>query len=158
MFIHYLKTALITLRSRAIESQKTKPLLVDPVGEELFKKVSEALPGDLGRRILERKVSPVLTSHIAIRARKFDTRFWRLGGKDLKYMELDLPAVIQAKQQLLGERITYKMMADSVLKGAGTSAGDYYQFGMKEAGELESFHPGIKVKGDWSYFEDPDIN
>jgi len=39
---------LITLRSRAIESQKTKLLLLDPVGEELLKKVSEVLPVDLG--------------------------------------------------------------------------------------------------------------
>ena len=245
------ETALITLRSRAIESQKVNPLLNDPVGEELFQKVTEVLSGDLRKQIMERKLSPLLTSHLAIRARKFDTlcrvfleehpdglivslgagfdtRFWRLGGKDLKYMELDLPAVIQIKQQLLGEQITYRLMEDSVLdekwiqtvsemqtdhvlflaeglfmylpkeqvvstlariansfnssklvmevvaekytrgfrkrmverkmrKGAGSTAGDYYQFGIKEAGELESYHPGIKVKGEWSYFDDPDI-
>ena len=245
------ETALITLRSRAIESQRANPLLHDPVGEELFKKLIAALPGNQHRQVLKRKLSPLLSSHIAIRARKFDTlsreflqeypdglivslgagfdtRFWRLGGKDLKYMELDLPAVIQTKKQFLGERITYRMMEDSVLdelwiqklseiqnkhvlflaeglfmylpreqvvqtlariadafsgsrlvmevvaekytrgfrkkmverkmrKGAGTTAGDYYQFGIREAGELESYHPGIRLKGEWSYFEDPDV-
>jgi methyltransferase (TIGR00027 family) len=245
------ETALITLGSRVVESQKSNPILLDPVGEELFQQLTEVLPVDLRKRVLERKLSPVLTSHIVLRARKydllcreylqehpdglivslgagFDTRFWRLGGKDLKYLELDLPAVVQTKQQLLGERITYKMIEESVLderwiqvvrkmqtdnvlflaeglfmylpkeevvqtlarmaesfsnsrlvmeviaekytrgfrkkmverkirKGAGSTAGDYYQFGIKEAADLESFHPGIKVKGEWSYFEDPDV-
>jgi methyltransferase (TIGR00027 family) len=245
------ETALITLRSRAIESQKKNPLLSDPVSEELFQKLSGILSTDMRKGILERKLSPVLSSHIAIRARKFDslcrafleerpdglivslgagfdTRFWRLGGKELPYMELDLPAVMQSKRQLLGERITYKTLETSVLeegwirevrerqsdhvlflaeglfmylpreqvvntlihmadafhssrlvmevvaekytrgfrkkmverkmrKGAGSTAGDYYQFGLKEAGEVESYHPGFKLKEAWSYFEDPDV-
>jgi methyltransferase (TIGR00027 family) len=245
------ETALITLRSRVVESRKTNPLLHDPVGEELFNKLTESLPDDARKRVMERKISPLLTSHIAMRARKydllcreflqeypdglivslgagFDTRFWRLGGKELKYMELDLPAVIQAKKQHLGEKITYNLMAESVLderwiqelmkiqsehlmfvaeglfmylpkeqviltlarmadsfsgsrivmeviaekytrgfrkkmvkrkmrKGAGSTAGDYYQFGIKEAAEVESYHSAIKVSGEWSYFEDPDV-
>jgi len=67
------ETALITLRSRAVESQKANPILHDPVGEELFEKLVNSLSDDLRKRILERKLSPVLSSHIAIRARKFDT-------------------------------------------------------------------------------------
>lgn len=245
------ETALITLRSRAIESQKALSLLPDPMGNELYQSISEALPADLRKRILERKLSPLLTSHIALRARKydklcreflqenpdglvvslgagFDTRYWRLGGKDLNYIELDLPAVVQTKKSLLGERISYPLLDDSVLeevwiqkvskiqssrvlflaeglfmylprqevirtlvriadsfqssrlvmevvaekytrgfrkkmverkmrKGAGSTAGDYYQFGIRKATELESCHPGIKIAGEWSYFEDSDI-
>jgi len=245
------ETALITLRSRVVESRKANPLLHDPVGEELFIKVTKSLPDDARKRIMERKISPLLTSHIALRARKyddfcreflqeypdgliislgagFDTRFWRLGGEKLKYLELDLPAVMQSKKQLLGKRITFSLMEESVLdekwiqevmkiqsehilfvaeglfmylpkervvqtlarmadsftcsrivmeviaekytrgfrkkmverkirKGAGSTAGDYYQFGIKEAAELESYHSGIKVRGEWSYFEDPDV-
>jgi O-methyltransferase involved in polyketide biosynthesis len=221
------------------------------VGEELFKLLSEALPAELQKRVLERKLNPMLSRHLALRARKydalcrefleefpdglivslgagFDTRFWRLGGSDLNYLELDLPAVIQAKQQLLGERITYRCIEDSVLdkewiarvkkiqarkvlfvaeglfmylpkerviktltsvaenfqqsrlvmevvaekytrgfrkkmverkmrKGAGTTAGDYYQYGIQNGHELESYHPGFHLKDEWSYFEDPDI-
>jgi len=245
------ETALITLRSRVIESQKAKSLLPDPVGKELFQRIREALPTELSKRILERKLSPLLTSHIAIRARKydalctefleenpdglivslgagFDTRFWRLGRNESNYLELDLPAVIQTKKALLGDRITYTLLEDSVLdegwirkvreiqsskilflaeglfmylpkkevirtlvrmadsfqssrlvmevvaekytrgfrkkiverklrKGAGSTAGDYYQFGIREAAEPESYHPGIKMLGEWSYFEDPDV-
>lgn len=234
------ETALITLRSRVIESQKANPLLHDPVGEELYNEIAETLSDALRKRVLERKISPLLTSHIALRARKFDvlckeflkehpdglivslgagfdTRFWRLGGKDLKYMELDLPTVIQSKQQLLGEQITYVMMEDSVLDEGWIEVvrkrqsehvlflaeglfmylpkeqvvqtlirmaetfkdsrivmeviAEKYTRGFRKkmverkmrngagttAGELESHHPGIKIKGDWSYFEDPDV-
>ena len=245
------ETALITLRSRVVESRKANPLLHDPMGEELFNKLRESLPDEVRSRVMDRKISPLLSRHISLRARKydllcmeflreypgglivslgagFDTRFWRLGGKEVNYMELDLPAVIQAKKQLLEGRITYNLMEESVLeekwikevmkiqsdhvlfvaeglfmylprekfvqtlanmagsftasrivmeviaekytrgfrkkmverkmrRGAGSTAGDYYQFGIKEAAEMESYHPGIKVRGEWSYFEDPDV-
>ena len=245
------ETALITIRSRVVESEKKDPLLHDPVGAELFGKLLETLSGDIRQRILERKLSPVLTRHIALRARKydrlclefleaypdgvivslgsgFDTRFWRLGADRGQYAELDLPAVIGLKRELLGEKMTYRAMAGSVLepgwigevkairrdrllfvaeglfmylpreqvihtlqeiagsftgsrlvmevvaekytrgfwrrmverkmrKGAGSTAGDYYQFGVRRAADLETFHEGYRVRGEWSYFEDPDI-
>jgi len=244
------ETALITLRSRVLESEKTNPLLQDPVGKELMEALIKELPDELRDRILKRKLSPILTRHIALRARKydqlsreflkenpdglivslgcgFDTRFWRLGG-GLNYMELDLPGVIGIKQQILGDKITYEMIEDSVLeeawisrvrekqieqvmfvaeglfmylpndlviqtlmrlgdsfrssrmamevvaekytrgfrrkmverkirKGAGSTAGDYYQYGIREAGDLETYHTGFRVKGEWSFFEDPDL-
>lgn len=245
------ETALITLRSRAIESGKAHPVLLDPVGEECFEALMDLVPEELRKRVMERKLSPVLTLHIALRARKydqlcrefleehpdglivslgcgFDTRFWRLGGGDLNYMELDLPGVIRTKQHILKDKITYKMIEDSVLeeewittvkmiqaekvlfvaeglfmylpkdqtiqtlirlaesfhssrlvmevvaekytrgfrkkmverkmrKGAGSTAGDYYQYGIREAGDLESYSSGFKVKGEWTFFEDKDL-
>lgn len=245
------ETALITLRSRVIESRKSNPVLRDPVGEECFEAIVSEMPDDLRKRVMERKLSPVLSRHIALRARQydrlcmefleefpgglvvslgsgFDTRFWRLGGGDLKYMELDLPGVIGIKQQLLKDKITYPMIEDSVLEeswiskvkemqsdrvlfvaeglfmylpsdqviqtltrlaesfhssrlvmevvaekytrgfrkkmverkmrsGAGSTAGDYYQYGIKEARDLESYHSGFSIRGEWSFFEDPDI-
>jgi methyltransferase (TIGR00027 family) len=245
------ETALITLRSRVIESRKSNPVLLDPVGEECFEALVSEMPDDLRKRVMERKLSPVLTRYIALRARQydrlclefleefpeglvvnlgsgFDTRFWRLGGRNLKYLELDLPGVIRIKQQLLKDKITYPMIEDSVLEeswiskvkemqsdqvlfvaeglfmylpsdqviqtlirlgesflssrlvmevvaekytrgfrkkmverkmrsGAGSTAGDYYQYGIKEARDLESYHSGFSVKGEWSFFEDPDI-
>lgn len=245
------ETALIILRSRVIESRKSNPVLRDPVGEECFEAIVSEMPDDLRKRVMERKLSPVLSRHIALRARQydrlcmefleefpgglvvslgsgFDTRFWRLGGGDLKYMELDLPGVIGIKQQLLKDKITYPMIEDSVLEeswiskvkemqsdrvlfvaeglfmylpsdqviqtltrlaesfhssrlvmevvaekytrgfrkkmverkmrsGAGSTAGDYYQYGIKEARDLESYHSGFSIRGEWSFFEDPDI-
>ena len=245
------ETALITLRSRVIEDGKSHPVLQDPVGKECFEALMELSPGDLKKRILERKLSPVLTLHIALRARKydqlctefleefpeglivnlgcgFDTRFWRLGGGTLNYMELDLPGVIGTKRQILKDKIAYRTIEDSVLeegwiaevkkrqaekvlfvaegllmylprdqviqtltrlaesfknsrlvmevvaekytrgfrkkmverkmrKGAGSTAGDYFQYGIREASDLESYHPGYRIRGEWSFFEDPDI-
>ena len=245
------ETALITLRSRVIESRKSNPVLGDPVGEECFEALVSVMPDELRKRVMERKLSPVLTRHIALRARQydrlcmefleefpeglvvslgsgFDTRFWRLGGRDLKYVELDLPGVIGIKKQLLKDKPTYPMIEDSVLdeswiskvremqsdhvlfvaeglfmylpsdqviqtlirlaesfhssrlvmevvaekytrgfrkkmverkmrSGAGSTAGDYYQYGIREARDLESYHSGFRVKGEWSFFEDPDI-
>jgi methyltransferase (TIGR00027 family) len=245
------ETALITLRSRVIEARKANPVLQDPVGEECFEALMAIAPDDLRKRVMERKLSPVLTLHIALRARKydllcrefleeypvglivslgcgFDTRFWRLGGGDLNYLELDLPGVIRTKQDLLKDKITYPMIDDSVLeeqwitkvtkvqtervlfvaeglfmylprdqviqtltrlgdafhhsrlvmevvaekytqgwrkkmverkmrKGAGSTAGDYYQYGIREAKELESYHAGFRLRGEWTFFEDPNL-
>lgn len=245
------ETALITLRSRVIESEKTNPILQDPVGEECLKAMMSLMSDDLRTRVMERKLNPVLSLHIALRARKydslcrefleefpeglivnlgagFDTRFWRLGGSDLNYLELDLPGVIAIKRQVLKDRVTYRMIEGSVLeeewitkvkeiqaaqvlfiaeglfmylpkdlvietlkrlgdtfkssrlvmeviaekytrgfrkkmverkmqRGTGTKGGDYYQFGIREAGEVESYHPGFRVKGEWSYFEDREL-
>jgi O-methyltransferase involved in polyketide biosynthesis len=245
------ETALITLKSRVIESEKVHPLIQDPVGRDLLEALMGVLPGELGKRILKRNLSPVLTRHIALRARKydqlciefleefpegllenlgcgFDTRFWRLGGGNLKYIELDLPGVVWIKKQILGEKITYRMLETSILdrawielvlkiqaeqvlfiaeglfmylprdpvtdiliqvadsfqssrlvmevvtekytrgfrrkmvekkmrKGAGSTAGDYYQYGIKDASDLESYAAGFRVRGEWSFFEDPDL-
>jgi len=245
------ETALITLRSRVLESEKVNPLIKDPMGKELLEALMKELPHELRDRILKRRLSPVLTRHIALRARKydelcreflqknadglivslgcgFDTRFWRLGGEGTNYVELDLPGVIGIKKQMLKDKISYPIIQDSVLeedwisqvkekqnekvlfvaeglfmylpkdlvigslqrlaesfhnsalvmevvaekytrgmrrkmverkmrKGAGSTAGDYYQFGISKASELESFHEGFRVKGEWSFFEDPDL-
>lgn len=245
------ETALITLRSRVIEARKPKPVLQDPVGQECFEALMDLSPDDLRKRVMERKLSPVLTLHIALRARKydqlcrefleefpdglivslgcgFDTRFWRLGGGALKYLELDLPGVIRTKQEVLKDRITYDLLEDSVLeeqwvakvakvqaervlfvaeglfmylpkdkaiqtltrladtftssrlvmevvaekytqgwrkwvverkmrKGAGSTAGDYYQYGIREGGDLESYHPDFNLREEWTFFEDPDL-
>jgi len=245
------ETALITLRSRVIEARKANPVLRDPVGEECFEALMSLAPDDLRKRVMERKLSPLLTLHIALRARKydqlcrefleeypdglivslgcgFDTRFWRLGGGALNYMELDLPGIIRTKKDLLKDRITYGLLEDSVLeeqwiakvakvqaervlfvaeglfmylpkdkaiqtltrlaetftssrlvmevvaekytlgwrkrmverkmrKGAGSTAGDYYQYGIREGGDLESYHPGFCLRGEWTFFEDQDL-
>jgi len=39
----------------------------------------------------------------------------------------------------------------------GSNAGSSYNFGVKNAFELESYGNGIKVMNEWSYFEDPDM-
>jgi methyltransferase (TIGR00027 family) len=131
------ETALLTLKSRIIESEKKSPLLEDPKGKEILDKIQKLLPEETKQRVLDRKYSPALTSYIALRARKFDayarefleerkglvvslgcgfdTRFWRISHPDLNYMEVDLPEVIGLKKELVGDDPGYRMIGCSVL-------------------------------------------
>ena len=44
----------------------------------------------------------------------FDTRYWRLFEKPWKYVEVDLPEVIEVKKQVLGDIAQYLMIGCSV--------------------------------------------
>lgn len=244
------KTALVTLRSRVVESREPKPLIHDPMAERCLDGLIQFASEDEKALLFERKLSPNLTSHIALRARKydsiindfisenpgctvvnlgcgFDTRFWRIDNRKCNYIELDLPAIIELKREALKEQIVYEVIPCSVLdtswidqvtsKGnrnfllvaeglfmylpkadvihlfktfserfvdsqivlevvtesythgiwkqivimkmkreLGFDSGSSYNFGIKNAGELESYGDGIKIIDEWSYVEDPD--
>ncbi|OGO67231.1 MAG: hypothetical protein A2Z49_12605 [Chloroflexi bacterium RBG_19FT_COMBO_56_12] len=45
----------------------------------------------------------------------FDTRFWRIGHEKCNYIEIDLPAVIDLKKEILKEALKYEMVGCSVL-------------------------------------------
>lgn len=245
------ETALLTLRSRVVESSKDDSVLDDPVGKECLTKLVEILPEDTRKRIMDRKLSPFLSRHLALRARKydqlcekylsehpdglivnlgcgFDTRFWRLGLEMNQYIELDLQEVVNVKKKILGEKIKYRILEGSVLeeawinevkslqnkhiiflaeglfmyfqpedsirtlrniadsfqdsrmvievvhqkytrgvykkmveqkmrRKAGSSAGDFFLFGIKKAAELETYHPDFRIYSEWSFFEDKDF-
>lgn len=120
------ETALITLRARAIETKKDEPLIRDDAGLELLEGIQPLLPAETAKRIMDRRLSPVLTGYIALRARKydsyardfikgntdglvvslgcgFDTRYWRVSQEPWNYVEIDLPEVIAAKKQVLAD-------------------------------------------------------
>jgi O-methyltransferase involved in polyketide biosynthesis len=42
-------------------------------------------------------------------------------------------------------------------RNLGSEAGASYQFGVRQAKEIETYGPAIKVVEEWSYFEDEDI-
>ena len=245
------KTAIGTLRSRVIESGKNRPLISDPMAEYFLDEFYSRITGSEQEQIFTRKLSPKLTLHIAIRARKydaivndfiskhpgcrvinlgcgFDTRYWRIHPQDCEYIELDLPEVIEIKKEILKDKLSYELIGCSVLdtswiekvtakknrnilliaeglfmylnkddvirlfktfsntlldsqivlevvtekytrglwkkivelkmkKELGLEAGSFYNFGIKNARELETYGKGIKVINEWSYFEDPDI-
>lgn len=132
------KTALITLRSRVIESLKPIPVLHDPVGVDLLNRIMDILPSEEGDKTSETDLPVSLTRHIALRARKydnyvrdfihhnpeglvvslgcgFDTRYWRVSEKPWNYIELDLPEVIEAKESVLKGLMKYKTFGISVL-------------------------------------------
>lgn len=245
------RTAIATLRCHVSESKKKRPILNDPMAEYCFDRLISLASDEYEVAILEKKLSPVLTSHIAIRARKydsivndfisenpdcvvvnlgcgFDTRFWRISNQNCLFYDLDLPEVIEIKREILKEKLEYELIGCSVLdtswidrilseenrrilllaeglfmyldksdvidlfstfaerffnsqitlevvtekytrgfwkrivtykinRELGLDAGSSYNFGIKNAKELESFAHGIKVTNEWSYTEDPDI-
>lgn len=245
------ETAFITLRSRVIESGKRNPVIHDPVGVECLNRIGPLLASDLYNRLINKKLPATLTRHIALRARKydlyartfmnenpdgivvnlgcgFDTRYWRVFDREWRFIEIDLPEVIESKKQVLGDIISYDMIGTSVLdkewiikiqslqsekvlflaeglfmylphdgvenifkrlseafirsqivfetvhekytrgiwkkiverkmkQQLGSSAGSSYQFGLRNAAEIEGFGHNIKVAEEWSYFEDADI-
>ena len=245
------ETALITLRSRVIESGKRNPLIHDPVGVKCLERLKSLLPPEQLNRLINKNLPSTLTKHLALRARKydfytrafmdenpdglvvnlgcgFDTRYWRVYKRDWNYIEIDLPGIIEAKKQVLGDMIRYDMISSSVLdkewmikihsrqsekvlflaeglfmylqpegvrylfkalseafisseivfeavnekytrgiwkkmverkmnKQMDSSAGSFYQFGIRNAKEIEKFGSNIKVLEEWSYYEDPDL-
>ena len=245
------ETALITLRARVIESQKENAVIKDDVGAECLRRLQKLLPRETQDRILKKKLPSTLTRHLALRARKydgyartfmeehpngmvvslgcgFDTRYWRLFERPWKYVEVDLPEVIEVKKQVLGDiaqylmigcsvtdeawiqkilpiqrdnilfiaeglfmylprdevirifkklsasftksQIAVEVVSESFTKGIGKrllkskmqrSFGmredASFNFGIKDAKEIENYGNNIRVIEEWSYFEDPDI-
>ncbi len=131
------ETALITLRARAIESQKKNPVFRDDKGGECLQRLRGWIPQEVEDRVFKRKLSSALTRHLALRARKydiyartfieshpnglvvslgsgFDTRYWRIFQKPWKYVEVDLPELIEVKRMVLGDEAQYLMIGCSV--------------------------------------------
>ena len=50
-----------------------------------------------------------------------------------------------------------KMVEGKMRRRVRSSAGSYYQFGVRNATEIEGFGHNIRVVEEWSYFEDADI-
>ena len=67
------ETALITLRSRILESEKPHPVITDPVGTELLQRVRNQDLDESLRTFLNRKLPGTLTVPLALRARKYDS-------------------------------------------------------------------------------------
>lgn len=50
-----------------------------------------------------------------------------------------------------------KSVESKMKRSLGSEAGTSYEFGVREASEVEAYNPAIKVVEEWSYFEDEDI-
>ena len=133
------ETALITLKSRVQEAEKDEPIIKDEVARECLASLRPLLPVKTQNKLLNRSLPLSLTRHIALRARKydayarafiadnpaglvvslgcgFDTRYWRVSDQAWNYIEVDLPEVIEAKKNVLGDRLTYRLIGCSVLE------------------------------------------
>ncbi len=132
------RTAIATLRSRVIESGKKDPLIRDPMAEYLLDRLARSASEEEKALLFDRRLSPALTTYIALRARKydevvddfissnpqglvvnlgcgFDTRYWRIDHARCEYVELDLPEIIELKKEILEERLEYDVIGASVL-------------------------------------------
>ena len=132
------RTALYTLKARVMEARRGKPLLKDPQGIRLYEGLMALLPRETVRQVEACKLPATLVNHLCLRARQydrytrefkeqnqrylvvslgsgFDTRYWRVSGNIWNYLELDLPAVVELKERVLGDAITYPLIAASVL-------------------------------------------
>ncbi len=90
------------------------------------------------KRIEDQKLPRTLSSHLALRGRKydkmttnflsrhpdgmivslgsgFDTRYFRMNLNPSQYLELDLPEVVELKKELIGDAMDYRMIGKSVL-------------------------------------------
>ncbi len=135
------KTAIVALRSHVLESEEPNPLIRDPMARLLLGRLEPIALKKERAVLFGRKLSPVLTNHIALRARKydaiandfiaehpactvvnlgcgFDTRYWRIEHGKCEYLELDLPEIIELKKAALKDRLEYGLIGASVLDHA----------------------------------------
>jgi methyltransferase (TIGR00027 family) len=137
------QTAILALLCRVVESEKKKPVFNDPMAvlclERLMSKSSqeeknrimkwkkkyEGIQGrrDAKARALTARSFDSITSHfisdnpgctVINLACGFDTRFWRIENEKCKYVELDLPEVIELKREILKDHLDYELIACSV--------------------------------------------
>ncbi len=134
--------ALVTLFSRAIESQSDMPILRDEWAVQISEKLRPALAASsdpLRRSLAGNEIKPILRLHIALRAcyydrvtRAFiddhpdgvivnlgcgmDTRFLRVDNGRVIFFDLDLPEMIDFKRHFIQESRRYRMIAQSVFE------------------------------------------
>jgi methyltransferase (TIGR00027 family) len=65
--------------------------------------------------------------------------------------------VFEVVRERYTKGIWKKIVESKMRRSAGTEAGSSFQFGVRNAGEVESYGKSIKVVDEWSYFEDKDI-
>jgi len=137
------RTSINTLIIRAVETEDKNSKLNDPMAIELLErlmlKASEedkkwisgwkkryASPFSRGRKSGAQRVnrldeianmfisknSPCTVINLGC---GLDTRFWRIKSSECRYIELDLPEVIEVKRDLIGDKISYELIGCSVL-------------------------------------------
>ena len=140
------KTAINTLIIRAVETVDKRSKLNDPMAVELLEllmikasaaekkwisrwKKRYASPFSRNRKSVTQRVNRIDEIANAYISKNspctvinlgcgLDTRFWRINSSDCRYIELDLPEVIEVKKDLFGNRISYELIDCSVLDAA----------------------------------------
>jgi methyltransferase (TIGR00027 family) len=137
------QTAILTLTCRAVESEKNNPVFNDPMAVLCLERLLSISSEEEKKRILRWKsmyagIQARDRKARAMTARSFDsianlfisnhpgctvinlacgldTRFWRIEKEKCKYVELDLPEMIELKKEILKDHLGYELIGCSVL-------------------------------------------
>jgi methyltransferase (TIGR00027 family) len=139
------ETLLLPLYARALESQSPHPILIDNKAVEITQTLNKAFEhsdSDLHKTLLKgqvrKRMGKKLNVTLSLRTRRFDhycndflekypegtivelgcglsTRFNRIDNNKVHWYDLDLPEVIQIREQFFKETDRYKFIRSSVL-------------------------------------------
>jgi O-methyltransferase involved in polyketide biosynthesis len=140
------RTAILLLICRAVESEKNNSEFDDPMSVLCLQRLLTMASADEKRWISKHKrlyagiqgrdskagarrgrtIDAIANCFIAAHpgctvvnlACGFDTRFWRIEKEKCRFIEIDLPGVIDLKKELLQDRLSYEMIGCSVLDTA----------------------------------------
>lgn len=140
-------TMLITLYSRARETQSPNPIIRDPKAVEiinLFKKELAGSSNPIHQKIVKDTYNPKLAVTMALRSRCFDryvfdflerhpdgtvinfgcgldTRFDRIDNGKVKWFDIDFESVIELRRRFMAENERHHFIACSILDDAWTA-------------------------------------
>lgn len=137
------QTAILVLVCRAVESEMNNPVFNDPMAVFCLERLLSISSKEEKKRILhwknmyegiqarDRKARALTAKSFDIITDLFiadhpgctvinlacgmDTRFWRIENKKCKYIELDLPGMIELKREVLKDQLSYDLIGCSVL-------------------------------------------
>jgi methyltransferase (TIGR00027 family) len=137
------RTAILTLICRTVESEKKEPHINEPMAihclEKLMTEASEeekdwilkhkkryegrqsadVISNAKRQEIFDNIANQFISSHplctVINLGCGFDTRFWRIDNAKCKYVEVDLPEVIELKKEILKDHLAYELIGCSVL-------------------------------------------
>ena len=140
------QTAILVLTCRAVESEKNNSVFNDPMAVLCLERLLSISSDEEKKRILRWKsmyagIQARDRKARAMTARSFDsianlfisnhpgctvinlacgldTRFWRIENEKCKYIELDLPGMIELKREILKDHLGYELIGCSVLDTA----------------------------------------
>jgi methyltransferase (TIGR00027 family) len=137
------RTAILVLTCRAVESEKNNPIFNDLMAILCLERLLSVSSEEEKKRILrwktmyagiqarDRKARAMTARGFDCIANQFisnhpgctvinlacglDTRFWRIENEKYKYIELDLPEMIELKRETLKDHLVYELIGCSIL-------------------------------------------
>jgi O-methyltransferase involved in polyketide biosynthesis len=136
------RTAILLLICRAVAAERDRSAFADPMAELCLDRLlacssardrqwidrhkrlyagiqgRDAISGARRGRVFDARANDFIAGHpgctVINLACGFDTRFWRIENQNCRYIEIDLPEVIQLKKELLKDHLAYTLLGISV--------------------------------------------